>query len=68
MKIFPNGYFCDPWGMPNQKIWVPNLGIFFCILMLLGVPWNQKQRVANLPAEHVMCNYVITAGQRKNWP
>ena len=26
--------------MPNQKIWVPNLGIFFCISILLGVRVN----------------------------
>ena len=24
--------------MPNQKIWVPEHGIFFCISVLLGVP------------------------------
>ena len=28
--------------MPNQKILVPNHGIFFCISVLLGVPWWSK--------------------------
>ena len=27
--IFSFGHFCDPLGMPNQKILVPNPGIFF---------------------------------------
>ena len=35
---------CVPWGMPNPKIWIPNLGIFFCELMLLGVAWWEDQR------------------------
>ena len=27
-QIFPYGHFCDPWGIPNQKIWLSNPGIF----------------------------------------
>ena len=29
-EIFPYGYFYDPWGMPNQKIWVPFFSVFQC--------------------------------------
>ena len=30
-RIFPYGHFCDPLGIPNQKICVSDPGIFFCI-------------------------------------
>ena len=37
-RIFPYGHFCDPWGIPNQKIWVSNPGIFSCISVLSRPP------------------------------
>ena len=36
--------FCDPLGMPNQKIWVLNHEIFFCISVLLGVPCSPHKK------------------------
>ena len=36
--IFPYGHFCDPRGVPNQKIWVANTDIFFCISVLSRPP------------------------------
>ena len=37
-RIFSFGYFCDPWGIPDQKILVSYPGIFFSISVLFGVP------------------------------
>ena len=37
-QIFSFGHFCEPWGIPNQKIWVSYPGIFFSISVLLGIP------------------------------
>ena len=32
--MFPYGYFCDPWGMPNQKIvWVGPMPGNFCLFV-----------------------------------
>ena len=52
--------FCDPWGIPNQNIWVSYPG-FFSISVLFGVPCVLFY-VNYRPSKNVFITYVKYSG------
>ena len=65
-RIFSFEHFCDPWGIPNQKIWVSYLGIFFSISVFFGAPWG-GQLLWNEKTQQFVKNSIFIMSRYQRW-